>query len=210
MSTTFLIPDVQHSTRLVLSDLETLRDEYNLLLSSTVDEDKYQHLQQSIESIDLGIDEAFVMLQLDNHFENLDNETHKLMLQVQRLTQENNWLRDELSLTEKHLQTSTHLRQDYERDIHLLNESLASSQSIPDDLNSIEMNPQQNEYKSIQILIPKQKIIQKSLHVFAPYIISSFNMPKQVVTKLLSHYVDKRSKIWKKLMDIHIQMSLQC
>jgi kinesin light chain len=154
MSTTFLIPDVQHSTRLVLSDLETLRDEYNLLLSSTVDEDKYQHLQQSIESIDLGIDEAFVMLQLDNHFENLDNETHKLMLQVQRLTQENNWLRDELSLTEKHLQTSTHLRQDYECDIHLLNESLASSQSIPDDLNSIDIDkelPNEPATERIQI-----------------------------------------------------------
>jgi kinesin light chain len=140
MSTKFVPPDITHSTRLVLSDLESLRDEYNLLLSSTIDEDKNQHLQQSLKSIDLGINEAFVMLQLDNHFENLDGETHKLMLQVQRLTQENNWLRDELSLTEKHLQTSTQLQQDYEQDIRLLNESLASSQSIPNDLNSIDID----------------------------------------------------------------------
>jgi kinesin light chain len=135
MSTAFLTPDLTQSTRLVLSNLESLRHEHNLLLSSKIDEDKCQRLQHSLESIDLGIDEAFVMLELDNHLENLDSETHKLMLQVQRLTQENNWLRDELSLTEKHLQTSTQLRQDYERDIHLLNESLASSPTISDEHN---------------------------------------------------------------------------
>jgi kinesin light chain len=137
MSTTYLTPDLDQSTRLVLSNLESLRHEHNLLLSSNIDEDKYQNIQQSLESIDLGISEAFLMLQLDNHFENLDNETYKLILQVQRLTQENNWLRDELSLTEKHLQTSTQLQQDYQHDIHLLNESLASSPSITDNFNLI-------------------------------------------------------------------------
>ncbi|CAF4494092.1 unnamed protein product [Rotaria sp. Silwood2] len=143
MSTTFITPDLTHSTRLVLSDLESLRHEYNLLLSSTIDEDKCQRLHQSLESIDLGIDEAFVMLELDNHLENLDSEIHKLTLQVQRLTQENSWLRDELSLTEKNLQTSTQIRQDYERDIDLLNESLISSPSTSDNFeltNSIDIN----------------------------------------------------------------------
>ncbi|CAF3298640.1 unnamed protein product [Rotaria socialis] len=135
MSTTLAIPDLTHSTRLVLSDLEALRHEHNLVLSSTVDDDKSQRLQQSLESIDLGIDEAVVMLQLDNHLDNLDSEIHKLMLQVQRLTQENSWLRDELSLTEKHLQTSTQLQQDYEHDIHLLNESLIASPSKSENLN---------------------------------------------------------------------------
>ena len=53
--------------------------------------------KKSLQSIDLGIDETSVMLQFDKHLENLDNETYKLILQVQRLTQENNWLRDELS-----------------------------------------------------------------------------------------------------------------
>jgi kinesin light chain len=123
------------TTRSILSGLELLREEHNLLLSSSTDEDKRQHVQQSLESIDLGIGEAFVMLQLDKHFENLDSETYKLILQVQRLTQENNWLRDELSLTEKHLQSSEQVRQDYECDIQLLNESLASSPTTPDNLN---------------------------------------------------------------------------
>jgi len=126
MTTTLRTHNLPHSTRSVISSLEALRQEHTLLLSSPTDEDKRQHLQKSLESIDLGIGEAIVMLQLENHFENLDSETYKLMLQVQRLTQENSWLRDELSLTEKHLQTSTEMKQEYEHDIHLLNESLAT------------------------------------------------------------------------------------
>jgi kinesin light chain len=126
MTTTLRTHNLPHSTRSVISSLEALRQEHNLLLSSPTDEDKRQHLQKSLESIDLGIDEAIVMLQLENHFENLDSETYKLMLQVQRLTQENSWLRDELSLTEKHLKTSTEVKQEYEHDIRLLNESLAT------------------------------------------------------------------------------------
>ena len=127
MSTRLNTPDITHSTRSVQSSLEALRQEHNLLLSSRTDEDKRIHLQQSLESIDLGIGEAIVMIQLENHFEELDSETYKLMLQVQRLTQENSWLRDELSQTEKNLQTSTQMKQEYERDIHSLNESLAST-----------------------------------------------------------------------------------
>jgi kinesin light chain len=127
MNTSHINHDLSYSTRSVISSLETLRQEHNLLLSSPTDEDKHKHLQKTLESIDLGIDEAMVMLQLENHFDELDSETYKLMLQVQRLTQENNWLRDELSLTEKHLQTSIQIKQDYERDIHLLNESIATT-----------------------------------------------------------------------------------
>lgn len=101
MSMQSLASDLNQSTRLVLSDLESLKHEHNLLLSSSIDRTKAQELEQSLESIDLGIDEAFIMLQLENYFDNLNNENEKLLLQVQRLTQENNWLRDELSLTEK-------------------------------------------------------------------------------------------------------------
>ena len=124
--------DIPHSTRSTISSLEALRQEHSFLLSSPTDEDKCKHLQQSLESIELGIGEALVMLQLENHIDELDSETYKLMLQVQRLTQENNWLRDELSLTETNLQTSTQMKQDYERDIRLLNESLAATTNSDD------------------------------------------------------------------------------
>jgi kinesin light chain len=156
MSTSLITHDLTHSTRSVISSLETLRQEHNLLISSPTDEDKRQHLQQSLESIDLGIGEAVAMLQLGNHFNELDSETYKLMLQVQRLTQENSWLRDELSVTEQHLQTSTQIKQDYERDIHLLNESIAST-TMPENLdlaNSIDIEkemPLDTQERSPQI-----------------------------------------------------------
>ncbi|CAF1296703.1 unnamed protein product [Adineta steineri] len=127
MSTSLVTHDLSHSTRSAISNLETLRQEHNLLLSSPSDEDKRLQLQQSLESIDLGIGEAVVLLQLENHLNEVDSETYKLMLQVQRLTQENSWLRNELSVTEKHLQTSTQMKQEYEQDIRVLNESLAST-----------------------------------------------------------------------------------
>ena len=95
---------------LILSNLESLKHEHSLLLSSSIDQTKIGGLEQSLKSIDLGIDETCVMLQLENYFENLNNENDKLMLQVQRLTQENNWLRDELSFTEKNLQTSMEIQ----------------------------------------------------------------------------------------------------
>ena len=115
---------------LILSNLESLKHEHSLLLSSSIDQTKIGGLEQSLKSIDLGIDETCVMLQLENYFENLNNENDKLMLQVQRLTQENNWLRDELSFTEKNLQTNMEIQEDYQRDIRSLNESLSSMNSI--------------------------------------------------------------------------------
>ena len=144
-------------TRSVLSSLETLRQEHNLLLSSPIDEDKCKHVEKTLETIDLGIGEAMVMLQLQNHFDELDSETYKLMLQVQRLTQENNWLRDELSLTEKHLKTSTEMKEDYERDIRLLNESIATTKvehfNLTDTIdieNEMPIEPKEQEQQEQQ------------------------------------------------------------
>jgi kinesin light chain len=119
--------DLNHSIHCVQSNLETVRQEHHFLLSSSsTDDGKRSHVKQTLESIDLGLAEALVLLQLEHHINELDSETFKLILQVQRLRQENNWLRDELSVTEQHLQTSTQIKHDYERDIRLLNESLAA------------------------------------------------------------------------------------
>ena len=128
MTTSVLTPDFSHLTRTVISNLDSLRQEHNLLLSTT-NENKQQQLEQSLETIELGIDEATIMLQLEHHLDEFDSETYKLILQIQRLTQENNWLRDELSLTQQNLQTSTQIKDDYERDIRLLNETLLNTQT---------------------------------------------------------------------------------
>jgi len=153
MSTSFMTHNLPHSTRTVISSLEALRQEHNLLISSPTDEDKHKQLQKSLESIDLGISEAIVMLQLEHHFDNLDSETYKLMMQVQRLTQENNWLRDELLSTEKHLQTSTEIKQEYEQDIRLLNESLATTTENFNLNNSIDIE-QEMPFETTKEQIP--------------------------------------------------------
>ena len=127
MSTTVLTRDLSHSTRSVLTGLESLRQEHQFLLTSSTDESKRPHFQQTLESLDLGVAEAIALLQLEHHLDDLDSDTYKLLLQVQRLTEENSWLRDELSLTEKNLQTSLERKQDHERDIRSLNESLAAT-----------------------------------------------------------------------------------
>lgn len=126
MSTTIVTPqELPHATRSVLTNLEALKQEHQFILSSSLDDEKCSSAKKSLESIDLGLAETVVLLQLEHHLDEIDSEMYKLLLQVQRLSQENNWLRDELSLTEKNLQTNTQMKEDYERDIRLLNESLA-------------------------------------------------------------------------------------
>jgi kinesin light chain len=154
MSSTLVVHDLTHATRSVLAGLEAARQEYHFLLSSSIDDDKRTRLQRSLESMDLGIVEAAVMLQLEHHLDDLDMETYKLMLQVQRLTQENTWLRGELSVTEENLQTSCQMKQEHERDIQTLNESLAATMSKDNALliDSIdidkEMPVESNEHTS--------------------------------------------------------------
>jgi kinesin light chain len=166
-----------NSIEFVIENLETLQQEHHLLISSSsIDNDddddddddidvdhkntKRRLIQQSFDSITLGIAEASMMLQFDKYFTQLDSETRKLILQVKRLTQENNWLRDELSETERHWQTSTERRNDYQREIHLLNETLTSlSISSVDPLNRIpSIDIEQNvpvEVKERPLLISK-------------------------------------------------------
>ncbi|CAF1210461.1 unnamed protein product, partial [Didymodactylos carnosus] len=132
--------DFVHTTRSVIQELETLRQEHTLLINSTTIKSsddlekngaKHSRLKQSLDSLDLGIGEALVMVQLNNHLQNLESDTQKLLLQVQRLNQENSWLRDELSSTEKHLQQSTSTKVELEKEIKELNESIVKLPSSP-------------------------------------------------------------------------------
>lgn len=122
-----MMNNLPQKTRSVLTSLESLRQEHHLLLTSPINDEKSYHLQQSSQTIDLAFDEATLLFHLEKYLNEIDSETYQLILQVQRLTQENNWLREELSLTEKHLQTSTQVKDDHERDIRLLTEALATT-----------------------------------------------------------------------------------
>ncbi|CAF1543386.1 unnamed protein product [Adineta steineri] len=106
--------DILQSAKSVLQGLDALKNEHGKILenisfsteiisSTNKTEEKVDLLQKSMDMIDLGIDEAQVMMQLSNHLQNVEAEKQKLRTQVKRLCQENAWLRDELGSTQKKL-----------------------------------------------------------------------------------------------------------
>ncbi|UJR36261.1 hypothetical protein I4U23_028991 [Adineta vaga] len=105
--------DILQSTRFVIQGLDALKTEHGKILekilhsseviSANKMEEKVGLLRKSMDLIDLGIGEAQVMMQLNNHLQNLEAEKQKLLVQVRRLCQENAWLRDELGSTQKKL-----------------------------------------------------------------------------------------------------------
>ena len=116
------------NTKTVIQGLEALKNENNSILNGLnsslkairVDapendpnvrlmEEKASIIQKSIESIDLGLGEAQVMMALAVHIQNGEAEKQKLRAQVRRLCQENGWLRDELANTQQKLQHSEQL-----------------------------------------------------------------------------------------------------
>ncbi|KAL8211993.1 UNVERIFIED_CONTAM: hypothetical protein K2H54_032888 [Gekko kuhli] len=69
-------------------------------------EEKHHLVCKSLEGIELGIAEAQMMIALSSHVGALEAEKQKLRAQVKRLSQENTWLREELSTTQLRLQQS--------------------------------------------------------------------------------------------------------
>ncbi|XP_069063862.1 kinesin light chain 3 isoform X2 [Pleurodeles waltl] len=118
--------DIITSTRHVVKGLEALRNE-NRAISQQLQlvllqedetskslgsqdrellEEKHSIIHKLLETIDLGLGEAKVMIALSSHIGHLEAEKHKLKTQVKRLCQENLWLRDELASTQLKLQQS--------------------------------------------------------------------------------------------------------
>ena len=104
------------NTKTVIQGLEALKNENHSILSGLLAslqvvretakgsdantrlmEDKASIIQKSIESIELGLGEAQVMMALAGHLQTIEAEKQKLRAQVRRLCQENAWLRDELA-----------------------------------------------------------------------------------------------------------------
>lgn len=114
--------EVISSTKTVIQGLEALKNENNTLLNglslslknspstdskldkaSLLDQEKANILNDNINSIELGLAEAQVMIALQQHLQAVEAEKHKLRAQAKRLSQENAWLRDELSNTQQKL-----------------------------------------------------------------------------------------------------------
>lgn len=105
--------EIVSNTKTVLQGLEALRVEHLSLINGITETpvqnnepDKSSLLQRHIESIQLGLGEAQMILDLTTHLQNVEADKQKLRTQMRRLCQENAWLRDELANTQDKLQTS--------------------------------------------------------------------------------------------------------
>ncbi|XP_017889277.1 kinesin light chain isoform X2 [Ceratina calcarata] len=104
--------EIMAGAKIVAQGLQALRTEHGGLLQALqaqdapIARDKASLLSKNIEMIQLGLDEAEVMIALANHLQAVEAEKQKLRTQVKRLCQENAWLRDELAGTQQKLQAS--------------------------------------------------------------------------------------------------------
>ncbi|XP_021360394.1 kinesin light chain-like isoform X14 [Mizuhopecten yessoensis] len=109
------------NTKTIIQGLDTLKNEHHQILNGLLSsmktikrengdtnlmEEKTNRLKKSLETIELGLSEAQVMMALSNHLQHVEAEKQKLRAQVRRLCQENAWLRDELANTQQKLQMS--------------------------------------------------------------------------------------------------------
>merc|ERR1712142_1003100 len=100
--------EIISNTKTVIQGLDTLKNEHNQILNSLLTsmktirkengdtnlvEEKANILKKSVDSIELGLGEAQVMMALANHLQHTEAEKQKLRAQVRRLCQENAWLR---------------------------------------------------------------------------------------------------------------------
>lgn len=81
-------------------------DDNNPDYSTIVIDEKIVILKKSLETIEIGLDEASVLIQLATHMNTVEAEKSKLTAQVKRLLQESAWLRDELTGTQQKLELS--------------------------------------------------------------------------------------------------------
>lgn len=70
----------------------------------TVLEERITNVTKSLEQLEVGIAESNVLLSLHDHFERLEADRSTLRLEMGRVQDENEWLREELSDTQRQLQ----------------------------------------------------------------------------------------------------------
>jgi len=126
--------DIVTSTRTVKQGLETLKSENISILNglraslkvvqqdgkdndpNLILEEKTKILENTIDSIELGLGEAEILLVLASQLQSFEAEKQKLRAHIRRLCQENAWLRDELANTQQKLQASEQMVAQLEED----------------------------------------------------------------------------------------------
>merc|ERR1712156_859291 len=72
--------------------------------NTSVLEDRISNVTRSLEQLEVGIAESTVLLSLNDHFERLEADRSTLRLEMGRVQDENEWLREELNDTQRQLQ----------------------------------------------------------------------------------------------------------
>ncbi|KAG9508614.1 hypothetical protein GZH46_02884 [Fragariocoptes setiger] len=168
--------EIISNTKTVIQGLEALKSENHSLLNGILStlksapssndpnallvNDKATILQKSIESIELGLSEAQVMIALSQHLQNVEAEKHKLRAQCKRLSQENAWLRDELATTQQKLRESEKERVAISGDLEHL-KFMDSLRSIDGPNNSSSIDRKDDNDPSIELGFPDEYDVQQ-------------------------------------------------
>jgi len=101
-------------TRQCGNGLANLRDDHILILenirneeggtATPVLEERIAAVTDSLEKLEVGVAESGVILALSSHFEKLEADRTLARLEMRRIQDENEWLREELEDTEKRLE----------------------------------------------------------------------------------------------------------
>ena len=106
--------DVIVRTRNCEAGLASLRDDHENILSHLKVKDRQSHeeifkeriseVAETLEDLELGVDESDIISTLAEHFDMLESDQSMNKMEVIRIKDENDWLREELEDVEKRLE----------------------------------------------------------------------------------------------------------
>ena len=97
-----LLDPVSSTTR----QLEILTTQHQTILTSLVsqDQDRISQVKRTLDQLDLGVNEGRLMLTIINYLETLESDQAETGLQLVKIKDENDWLREELEEAERRLE----------------------------------------------------------------------------------------------------------
>ena len=97
-----LLDPVSSTTR----QLEILTTQHQTVLTSLVsqDQDRISQVKRTLDQLDLGVNEGRLMLTIINYLETLESDQAETGLQLVKIKDENDWLREELEEAERRLE----------------------------------------------------------------------------------------------------------
>ena len=69
--------------------------------SDSLLEDRIANVTNSLEALEMGLEESNVIIALYDHFNRMESDRSILRLEMNRVIDENDWLREELSETQR-------------------------------------------------------------------------------------------------------------